>query len=58
MHEYEVVFIAQRGAAGKVSDFLRHMQKKLYKNMGLKELRFPPAPLLLLFLNELKLCKF
>ena len=58
MHEYEVVFIARRGAVGKVSDWLRHMQKKLQENMGLQERRFPPAPPLLLFLNELKVFKF
>ena len=58
MHEYEIVFIARRGGAGKFSDLLRHMQKKLYKNMGLQERRFPPAPPLLLFLNELNVFKF
>jgi len=44
VHEYEIVFIARRGAVGKCYDLLRHMQKKLYENMGLQERRFPPAP--------------
>ena len=44
MHEYEIVFIARRGAVGKVLRFITPHAKKVARKHGLQERRFPPAP--------------